>query len=301
MLPALVEVAIAARDLEVAAGAVEDLYAVARDYKSPALEAMALSASGTLALARGETAGAVEPLREALRLWTDLELPYETARTRLPLAEALRRLGDEDGCRLELESARVVFERLGAGLDAARVGELLARGDTGADAGRQALRTFMFTDIVRSTELVAAIGDEAWGSLVRWHDQTLRRLIAAHRGEEVDHAGDGFFVAFDTPADALACAVAIQRALAGHRREHGFAPQVRIGVHTTSALHGEGTYRGKGVHEAARIGALAGGGEILISAQTKDAAAGSVATASPRLVTLKGISEPVQVYALAWE
>ena len=89
----------------------------------------------------------------------------------------------------------------------------------------------MFTDIVGSTALVEAIGDEAWHDLLRWHDEALRRCFASNDGEEVDHTGDGFFVAFPDARTALACAIAIQRTLADHRRAHGFAPQVRIGVH----------------------------------------------------------------------
>ena len=71
--------------------------------------------------------------------------------------------------------------------------------------------------------------------------------------------GDGFFVTFDDPASAIACAVAIQQALAEHRREQGFSPTVRIGLHRAEATK-EGTdWSGKGVHAAARIGALAAG------------------------------------------
>lgn len=301
MLPALVEAAIAGQDLGTASAAVADLSAVAHDYGSPALEAMARSSAGVLHTARGEPEKAVEALREALRLWSELELPYEAARTRIALAELLGSGGDEDGRRLELESARAAFERLGARLDVARVTELLARVEPGQEPVRQATRTFMFTDIVRSTALVEAIGDEAWGDVVRWHDQVLRKLVATHRGDEVDHAGDGFFVAFPDAAAALDCAVAIQRALAEHRRDHGFAPQVRIGLHTVSALQAGGKYKGKGVHEAARIGALAGGGEIVISAQTREAAPAGLATTNPRSVPLKGLSEPVTVYTVLWQ
>lgn len=130
------------------------------------------------------------------------------------------------------------------------------------------VKTFMFTDIVKSTNLVEVLGDEAWGALLSWHDQTLRSLFAAHRGEEVVSTGDGFFVGFDSPEAALACAVAIQRKLAEHRQTHGFAPQVRIGVHASDATQVGRNFRGKGVHEAARIAALAEAGEILASRQT---------------------------------
>ncbi len=80
--------------------------------------------------------------------------------------------------------------------------------------------------------------------------------------------GDGFFVGFDSPDDALACAVAIQRRLAEHRRSAGFAPKVRIGVHASGATQVGRNFSGKGVHEAARIAALADGDQIVASRAT---------------------------------
>ena len=109
--------------------------------------------------------------------------------------------------------------------------------------------------------------------------------------------GDGFFVEFKTPEAALACAVAIQRELAEHRRAHGFAPQVRIGVHTSDATKVGNNFTGKGVHEAARIAALADGGEILASRQTMIP---RYAASEPRLVTLKGIAEPMEIVSVRW-
>ena len=156
----------------------------------------------------------------------------------------------------------------------------------------------MFTDIARSTSLVHAIGDEAWVALVQWHDQALRSLFARSGGEEIDHAGDGFFVAFKDAASAIDCAVTIQRTMAEHRRGQGFAPQVRIGLHTSSAARSGTGYRGKGVHEAARITALAEGAQILASRAT--IAGIPCATSEPRTVRLKGFSEPVQIVAIEW-
>jgi len=75
----------------------------------------------------------------------------------------------------------------------------------------------MFTDIVNSTPLVAALGDEAWTQLLQWRDRTLQELFRAHLGDQVDHAGDGFFVAFADAQSSLRCAQAIQRKLATHR------------------------------------------------------------------------------------
>jgi class 3 adenylate cyclase len=163
---------------------------------------------------------------------------------------------------------------------------------------RRVMKTFMFTDIVKSTNLVEAIGDEAWMSLIRWHDQTLRSLFSAHKGDEIDSTGDGFFVGFDSPEAALACAAAIQRKLKEHREQHGFAPQVRIGVHASAATQVGQQFRGKGVHEAARIAALAQGGEILASTDTTSGTPYSIS--STQTVALKGISEPMEIVTVEW-
>jgi class 3 adenylate cyclase len=158
----------------------------------------------------------------------------------------------------------------------------------------------MFTDIVSSTSLIGVIGDEAWQDVIRWHDDTLRAVIAEHGGEEIRHQGDGLVVAFDDAGRAIQCAIAIQRRLADHRRAHGFAPAVRIGVHLAEATRRGLDYAGVGVHEAARVGALAGDGEILVTRAALDASAGDVATGAPRTVELKGIADPVEVLPVAW-
>jgi len=170
---------------------------------------------------------------------------------------------------------------------------------SGAPQTRRVMKTFMFTDIVGSTNLVEVLGDEAWESLLRWHNETLRGVFAAHKGEEVVGTGDGFFVGFDSPEAALACAVAIQRKLAEHRQTQGFAPQVRIGVHASPATQVGKNFAGKGVHEAARIAALAGAGEIFASSDT--AAGTPFRVSDPREVELKGISEPVPIVTVAWK
>jgi class 3 adenylate cyclase len=168
-----------------------------------------------------------------------------------------------------------------------------------ARRGERVMKTFMFTDIVKSTNLAEALGDEAWANLLRWHDETLRSLFSAHQGKEVVATGDGFFVGFDSPEAALACAVAIQRRLASHSMQSGFAPQVRIGLHASEAAQVGQNYLGKGVHEAARIAALAQGGEIQASKATVGGNPG-YSLSEPRVVTLKGISEPVEVITVDW-
>ena len=165
--------------------------------------------------------------------------------------------------------------------------------------GRRVLKTFMFTDIVKSTNLAEAMGDDAWLALLRWHDEILRSAFVAHNGEEVGTTGDGFFVGFDSPDAAVTCAVAIQRRLADHRKQHGFAPEVRIGLHASGAAQVGGDFRGIGVHEAARIAATAEGGEIVASRATIGSDL-QYPVSEPRTVNLKGIAEPIDVVSIDW-
>lgn len=284
LLPAMVEIFCHGGSVDDAAAAAAELEAAAAMFGTIALRAEAAAAKGAVLLARGDALAAIAPLRDAVASWQSIECPFDAARVRLDLAAAYAATGDGDGARLELTSARATLEGLGARLDARRASDQLAALDaaTAPTASSRETRTFMFTDIVRSTALIDAIGDAAWTDLTRWHDHTLRALFVAHRGEEIDHAGDGFFVAFADGAAAVACAVAIQRTLAEHRRAHGFAPRVRIGLHTTAAEHVENAFQGRGVHEAARIAAEADGDEVVASRATIDALTAPVPTVNPR-------------------
>jgi len=176
--------------------------------------------------------------------------------------------------------------------------ELLPWQLRGKDAPRRVEKTFMFTDIEGSTSLVEALGDDAWQDVLRWHDETLRSIFAEYKGEEVVATGDGFFVGFDSPEHALGCAVAIQRRLADHRRTAGFAPMVRIGVHASGATQVGRNFSGKGVHEAARIAALANGNQILASTSTT--ADGRFPISDARAVVLKGTSGPLEIVTVEW-
>jgi class 3 adenylate cyclase len=300
LLPAQARIALAAEETDTARKAVEEMEGVATTYGTPALEAMAAIGRGSLQTAEGELADARRSLRRALELWREIDLPYEAADARVLLGQAYRAAGEEDAATMELDAARSTFERLGAPLDVKRVTELMGDVDAVAAGAPRVERAFMFTDIVRSTNLVEAIGDDAWTNLLRWHDQTLRTCFDRNRGEEVQHAGDGFFVAFESAERALVCAIEIQKKLAEHRRAAGFAPQVRIGVHVAEAARHGDDYLGKGVHEAARIGALAGGEEIVASAATVEAAGGSFKATDARTVPLKGIAEPLEVVSVEW-
>jgi class 3 adenylate cyclase len=293
LLEALIEVTLGAGDT-IAGPAASDLETIAAANPRQALRAMALRARASVDLAGGTPA--TSPLREALQLWQSVDAPYEVARTRMLVADSYRLEGDASGARQELEAAAAAFERLGALPDLAFAREKLA--DLPGTQPVRTSRAFLFTDIVDSTRLAETLGDETWADLLRWHDVALRGLFLEHHGEEVDHAGDGFLVAFDSAAAAIKCAVAVQRMLTAHRREHGFAPRIRIGIHTADAVRSGRAFRGSGVHQAARIAALAGADEILVSLEAADAAGAQYGEV--RAVELRGIARPVQVVTLAW-
>jgi class 3 adenylate cyclase len=299
LLPARVEVAVAGGDLENARSATEDLEKIAQTYGTTALNASAECARGALELARGDAAAASRSLRRGSQLWQNVDNPYEAARARVLLATACRAEGDEDTAVFELQTAISAFDRLGAVPDTRRAENLLGVRTPARAHVAGAIRTFMFTDIVKSSNLIEVIGDEAWEDLMRWHDHTLRSLVETHGGQEINRTGDGFFVAFHGAPAAVECAIAIQRALAEHRRVQGFAPQIRIGLHTAKATHEGRDYKGRGVHVAARIAALAEGESILASVESLDDQP-SIPMSARRTVSLRGIADPVEIVRIEW-
>jgi class 3 adenylate cyclase len=303
LLPAKVSIALANGKKEAAREATKELESLAALLDTPAPIAAAACARGELELAEGRSASAITHLRRAVTGWCEVEAPYEAARAQSLLATAYEKEGDLAAATMELEAALSGFERLAAEHDARRarqvLGGLSAKRTGGARSTRRT-RTFMFTDIVDSTKLVEVIGDDSWDDLQRWHHRTLRSRFEEHGGEEVGHEGDGFFVAFSDAAAALDCAISIQRALAAHRTEHGFAPAVRIGLHTAEALQRGGDYAGKGVHTAARVAAAGGAGEILASRDTMAAAGSHLPSSGERSLELKGLSSPIVVVQIDW-
>jgi class 3 adenylate cyclase len=299
LLAARVEISLAAHDATDAREAADELGLIASRYDSPVLHAMAHQMNGATLTAEDGAADAIIELRKALRAWTEVDAPFEAAQTRRSLGLAHRRSGDESSAMLELQAAGASFAGLGARREGDRCDELIRAGAEEA-TGRRVIRTFMFTDIVGSTDLISTIGDEAWNDVVGWHDGTLRTVIGSHGGEVVRTTGDGFFASFGDAAAALDCAVAIQRRLADHRRRHGFAPQVRIGVHSAEATETAEDYAGLGVHEAARVGALAEGGEILVTASTLTNAGSPARVEDEREVSLKGLPDRIRVASIRW-
>jgi class 3 adenylate cyclase len=300
LLAAQVEVSLAAGDLETAISAADELESIVSEFESVALRALAACVRGAVDLAQGKPDVAYADLRRAQRGWQEVGAPYEVAEVRVLLGKACRAMGDDEAAALELRAARTAFERLGARPAAELASSFLGELAGSAQPPERVSRAFMFTDIVKSTNLVGVIGDEAWEDLLGWHDQTLRSLFASHGGEVAHHTGDGFFVAFEGSRSALTCAVAIQRALADHRRAHGFAPQIRIGVHAANATRRGQDYSGEEVHKAARIAALADGGEILASLDTVTAEQGDFRVSESREVALRGVSGPVRIARVEW-
>jgi class 3 adenylate cyclase len=143
---------------------------------------------------------------------------------------------------------------------------------TGARGGfstERILATVLFTDIVGSTHRASQLGDERWRDLLDRHDQSVRTQIGRFRGREVKTVGDGFVAAFDSPGRAIHCAVAIRENL---RR---FDIDVRAGIHTGEIEVRGDDVAGMAVHIGARVSAMAGRGEILVSHSVPPLVAGS--------------------------
>jgi class 3 adenylate cyclase len=137
--------------------------------------------------------------------------------------------------------------------------ESFVTGGRGAPQSNRVLSTVLFTDIVGSTELAAALGDDQWTALLAAHDRIVEREVTGARGALVKFTGDGALATFDGPARAITCAQAIREGVA----EIGLT--VRTGLHTGEVEVADGDVHGIAVHIAARIMALAAPGEVLVS------------------------------------
>jgi len=154
------------------------------------------------------------------------------------------------------------------------------------------LATVLFTDIVRSSELVATLGDRRWAEVKDAYHRAVRRELDRCRGREIDTAGDGVFATFDGPARAIRCAVAIGQAV----RPLGI--EVRSGLHTAEVEIRGNDVTGVAVHTGARVMGLAGPGEVLVSSTVKDLVAGANISFEDRGThSLKGIPGRWQVFA----
>jgi class 3 adenylate cyclase len=157
----------------------------------------------------------------------------------------------------------------------------------------RSLAALLFTDIVDSTLTAAAVGDRAWRGRLSAHDELVRRALASHAGREVKTTGDGFFAYFDGPGQALAAAQLIRSGVT----DIGLA--VRQGVHVGEVRIADGDVQGIAVHEAARVAAAAGAGEVFVSEVARALALGAGYSFEPRgQHELKGLDGPRTLYAL---
>jgi class 3 adenylate cyclase len=155
------------------------------------------------------------------------------------------------------------------------------------------LATVLFTDIVGSTEIAAALGDAAWKRVLERHHAVVRRHLASFRGEEVDTAGDGFFATFDGPARAIACACAMRDEI------RGLDLEIRAGLHTGECELVDGKVAGIAVNVGSRVASLAGPGEVLVSSTVRDLVAGSAVEFEERGEhELKGVPGSWTLYAV---
>jgi class 3 adenylate cyclase len=168
---------------------------------------------------------------------------------------------------------------------------------TGSRQARPAdrvLATVVFTDIVGSTERAAAIGDAAWHELLARHDAVIRDQLSRHGGREVKHTGDGFLATFDGPARAVRCAAEIAAGISK------LGIEIRSGVHTGECERSNGDMGGLAVHIGARVCALAGPGEVLVSRTVHDLVLGSEIGLVDRGVhPLKGVPGKWQLFAVS--
>jgi class 3 adenylate cyclase len=204
----------------------------------------------------------------------------------------------DDGTEIEV-TAGDVFD-IPAGHDNWVIGEEPAvaimwggwRGFGKPPVGDRVLLTMLMTDIVGSTQTLSTVGDHLWDQTLDIHNRGVRGVLERYRATEIDTTGDGFLATVDGAARAVQAALDMHAAM----REIGL--QVRIGIHTGDVeMIPGGNIRGLAVHETARIMALAGAGETLVSNMTRELATGAgFAYEDYGLHQLKGITEPRHIF-----
>lgn len=157
----------------------------------------------------------------------------------------------------------------------------------------------MFSDIVDSTRLAEDIGDDEWTAVVSRYREYVRAAFATRGGEEVGTQGDGFLAQFPSPADAVLCAVDIQREVDAVDAA-GLGLRLRIGVHAGEAVADDGDLIGRVVNLAARVTGEANPGEILVTEPVADYVGGQLRLQDRGLRELRGVPQPRHVLAVEW-
>jgi predicted ATPase/class 3 adenylate cyclase len=161
--------------------------------------------------------------------------------------------------------------------------------------------TFLFTDIEGSTAMLQRLGG-SYAEVLAGHHGIIRAGLAAHRGREVDTQGDAFFAVFPAPSACVAAAVEMQRAFVAHRWPADYPVRVRMGIHSGEAAQTAVGLVGLEVHRAARIAAVAHGGQIAVSAATaallSDALPAGASLRDLGLHRLKDLGRPERIFQL---
>jgi predicted ATPase/class 3 adenylate cyclase/DNA-binding XRE family transcriptional regulator len=244
---------------------------------------------GINATARKDTAGL---LAGALGLDGQVrELFVAAARGRVPAAEVLAVVQAGAGG----PAARGMPRRDGAALAGppGEPGQLVSAGTV----------TFVFTDIEGSTVLLRRVGEGVYAQLLADHHALVRSVLAAHGGRELNTLGDGFFAAFASPRACVAAVIQMQQVLEGHAWPAGERVRVRMGVHTGEASDTATGPVGLDVHRAARVAAVAHGGQVLVSetaaALVRDTLPPGAALVDLGTHQLKDLGRPEQIFQLS--
>jgi len=217
-----------------------------------------------------------------LRMNSQVDTRHVLPAIRVPTL-VIQRTGDRD---VTVEENRWIAEQIPGGRFVELPGDahILWAGDQDAMLGEieefltgtradpepdRVLSTVLFTDIVDSTRRAADLGDRQWHELVDEHHSRVRRQLGQFRGREIDTAGDGFFASFDGPARGIRAACAIRESV------QSIGIEIRAGLHTGECELMQDKIGGIAVNTGARVAALAGPGEVLVSSTVRDLVAGS--------------------------
>jgi class 3 adenylate cyclase len=284
-------------------------------------------ADGAIAAARGDWPTATKHFERSLEILQRVGVPFEEAETHLVWGNALVRSGDRRRAPEHFDRALEIYRRIGAdsqwleralgmkmraqGSESTGVKASIAvvaasvdarRPDLSMAAGTDGTVTLLFSDMHDYTGMTERLGDREALRVVADHNKIVRAQCEAHGGFEVELRGDGFLVAFPTPAAGVRCAVALQRAFEAYSRGHPEQPiRIRIGLHCGEALRDQDKFFGRTVIQAFRVADLAQADEILVSGQLQ-ALIGDrgFRFEGERDVTLKGFSGQHRIAAVKW-
>jgi class 3 adenylate cyclase len=318
------------------AGRAAELYDLLEPYaeRCPALQAGAAALPtnhaplGILAATMGRWEAATRHFERALELTTTRDVGFWRPAIQREYARMLILLGDETSreralslladaidlaraqgmktfveqlLELKMQAQGVVAVDVRTSIDVVADSVDAARPDLRPATAPDGTVTMMFSDIEGSAAMTERLGDQRWLDLLRAHNAIVRRHVRAHGGFEVKSQGDGFMLAFASARRAVGCAIAIQRAFSAYSAEHPDDPlRVRIGLHTGEAIRDQDDFFGRTVVLAARIGAVARGGETLVSSLLREltASSGEFVFDGGRDIELKGLAGTHRVYAV---